>query len=209
MVGRSGQSATGCSIPVKRKVKKFGPFFDNKARSLTYEITPPKTPAARRIFGIGSADGVNNAIGGDKTIPSALRHPADNKPADNAITIVELTAYASAWRTGNTWPIPPNPIPINYVTRAGALWKGGEQYVFDPSAGPAPAWWVNKPQPRVQSAITEPSSPSGPDSRTGTVVRTLASAIVPNAPFIVTLNKLVEDYYHIRRRLEAQLREEE
>ena len=28
-------------------------------------------------------------------------------------------------------------------------------------------------------------------------------------PFIVTLNKLVEDYYHIRRRLEAQLRAEE
>jgi len=28
-------------------------------------------------------------------------------------------------------------------------------------------------------------------------------------PFIVTLNKLVEDYYHIRRRLEAQLRGEE
>jgi hypothetical protein len=28
-------------------------------------------------------------------------------------------------------------------------------------------------------------------------------------PFIVTLNKLVEDYYHIRRRLEARLRTEE
>jgi hypothetical protein len=28
-------------------------------------------------------------------------------------------------------------------------------------------------------------------------------------PFIVTLNKLVEDYYHIRRRLEARLRAEE
>jgi hypothetical protein len=28
-------------------------------------------------------------------------------------------------------------------------------------------------------------------------------------PFIVTLNKLVEDYYHIRRRLEARLRAQE
>lgn len=28
-------------------------------------------------------------------------------------------------------------------------------------------------------------------------------------PFIVTLNKLVEDYYHLRRRLEARLRTEE
>ena len=28
-------------------------------------------------------------------------------------------------------------------------------------------------------------------------------------PFIVTLNNLLEDYYHIRRRLEARLRAEE
>jgi hypothetical protein len=28
-------------------------------------------------------------------------------------------------------------------------------------------------------------------------------------PFIVNLNKLVEDYYHLRRRLEARLRAEE
>jgi hypothetical protein len=28
-------------------------------------------------------------------------------------------------------------------------------------------------------------------------------------PFIVTLNNLVEDYYHLRRRLEARLRAEE
>ena len=28
-------------------------------------------------------------------------------------------------------------------------------------------------------------------------------------PFIVTLNRLVEDYYHLRRRLEARLRAEE
>jgi len=28
-------------------------------------------------------------------------------------------------------------------------------------------------------------------------------------PFIVTLNKLVEDYFHLRRRLEARLRAEE
>jgi hypothetical protein len=28
-------------------------------------------------------------------------------------------------------------------------------------------------------------------------------------PFIVTLNKLLEDYYHLRRRLEARLRAEE
>jgi hypothetical protein len=121
--------------PVKGKVK-FGPFFDHKARTLTYEVTPPENASGTKEFsGIGSADGVNNTIGGDKTIPSAIRHPADNKPSDNAITIVELTAYASAWRSGTTWSIPPNPVPISYVTRAGALWKGGEQYVFDPSAG--------------------------------------------------------------------------
>ncbi|MEO8429154.1 MAG: Ig-like domain-containing protein, partial [Verrucomicrobiota bacterium] len=180
-------SNDGVFDPVKRKVK-FGPFFDNKARLLTYEVTPPDNASGTKEFsGIGSADGVNNAIGGDKTIPSALRHPADNKPADNAITIVELTAYASAWRSGTTWPILPNPIPISYVTRAGALWKGGEQYVFDPSAGPAPAWWVNKPPSRVRTAITDSPLPSSPDSRIGTVVRTPTSTLVPDAPITVTL----------------------
>jgi hypothetical protein len=39
--------------------------------------------------------------------------------------------------------MPPNPIPIDYVTRAAALWKGGECYEFDQTILNAPLWWVH------------------------------------------------------------------
>ena len=34
---------------------------------------------------------------------------------------------------------------MDHVTRAGVLWRSGEHYGFDPSAGPAPLWWVSRP----------------------------------------------------------------
>ena len=51
--------------------------------------------------------------------------------------------HAGAWKRGDNWPIGPNPIPIGYITRAAALWKGGEVYVKDPNVSSAPLWWVN------------------------------------------------------------------
>lgn len=49
-----------------------------------------------------------------------------------------------------------------------------------------------------------PGSPEADD-----VERRADDAAALQIPFIVTLNKLVEDYYHVRRRLEARLRAEE
>ena len=62
-------------------------------------------------------------------------HPADSNQ-DGCLVINEVTAYGAAWKLGNTWPTPPNPIDINYVTRAGYLWKNGEGYRDDGSAEP-------------------------------------------------------------------------
>ena len=76
--------------------------------------------------------------------PKSTRHPSDISPADNRITVQELTAYALAWKTGKDWSIGPNPIPQNYVTRAGEIWRRGETYTYDPAQGPAPLWWVPK-----------------------------------------------------------------
>ncbi|MGE3311884.1 MAG: hypothetical protein AB7O66_18105, partial [Limisphaerales bacterium] len=86
----------------------------------------------------------------DKTNPLVPdgRHPADRTPTDDAINIAEVTAYTLAWQLGEEWPVEPKVIPVDYVTRAGALWKGGEAYVFDndpPTT--APLWWVNAPPP--------------------------------------------------------------
>ncbi|MFM8470686.1 MAG: Calx-beta domain-containing protein, partial [Limisphaerales bacterium] len=123
---------------------KFGPFFDATARTLTYELTPPANATGiQSLTGTASADGVNSTVGGASTIDRTLRHPADSNPADDRISIGEVTAYGAAWKTGASWPLDPNPIPISYVTRAGALWKGGETYLFDPMVASAPLWWVN------------------------------------------------------------------
>jgi len=122
---------------------KFGPFYDADSRLLSYDVQPPANADGRQFFGgIASADGRNSGIGGMAYLdPVPLLHPADNHPADASMTIGEVTAYGAAWRRGETWPLPPNPIPIDYVTRAAALWRGGECYWFDDRTN-APLWWV-------------------------------------------------------------------
>lgn len=72
------------------------------------------------------------------------RHPADRNAIDGRITINEVTAYGLAWRNNLTWPVGPVPIPVAYVTKAGAIWKGGELYKLDTTVAPtAPLWWTN------------------------------------------------------------------
>lgn len=89
-------------------------------------------------------EGISSPIVGDSTISlSDLLHPADNGPANNRISIDEVTGYAGAWRRGEAWPIAPNPIPIEFVTRAGTLWKRGERYVYDASVTNATLRWVS------------------------------------------------------------------
>jgi hypothetical protein len=133
---------------------KFGPFFDATSRTLTYELTPPVGATGLQTFvGTASVDGVNTTIGGQTLLDRALRHPADSNPADDRITIGEVTAYGAAWKIGATWPLEPNPIPIGYVTRAGALWKSGETYRLDATITNAPLWWVNLTAPMAQGLL--------------------------------------------------------
>jgi len=90
-------------------------------------------------------------------------HPADLTPRDNRITIAELSAYYKAWKKGDTWPLGPspldeeNPIHIEYVTRASALWEAGEYYVQDITVpdGP-PLWWVSVPAPGGAGLASDP-----------------------------------------------------
>jgi hypothetical protein len=81
------------------------------------------------------------------------RHPADISTADDRLTISEVTAYTTAWLTDTAWSVEPASIPASYVTRAAALWKGGETYIFtNVPATTAPLWWVNAP--KSSSAVT-------------------------------------------------------
>jgi hypothetical protein len=67
-------------------------------------------------------------------------HPADTNGVFT-ITPGEYTAYAAAWKNGQSWTnftSGPNPIPIpaNYLTRAGYLMTNGGAYTNDGSARP-------------------------------------------------------------------------
>ncbi|HWH68517.1 MAG TPA: hypothetical protein VNT26_03990, partial [Candidatus Sulfotelmatobacter sp.] len=132
---------------------KFGPFFDHDARTLTYEVFPPPGfVGIGRFAGVASADGTSSPITGDDHMLIAVLHPADFNPGEWAMRLDKVTAYAAAWRTGGVWMLPPNPIPVDYVSRAAALWRGGESYQLDCSAGAPPLCWVNvPPPPRVQT----------------------------------------------------------
>jgi hypothetical protein len=55
------------------------------------------------------------------------RHPADTNE-NWTVELTEFTAYATAWTNNAAWPTGPNPIPIDYVTRAGYLLESGGQY---------------------------------------------------------------------------------
>ncbi len=142
-----GEMSDGGAVdPLSGRVK-FGPFVDDQARSLTYVVAVPQDAAGKQVFqGTSAVDGKEFPITGDQTLESVVgRHPADLSSADDRITITELTAYAAAWKDGSTWPVGPSPVPISYLTRAGALWKGGENYLFDPAGGEAPLCWNNAP----------------------------------------------------------------
>jgi hypothetical protein len=119
---------------------KFGPFTDATARTLTYRVTPPADADGSHEFaGVGSIDGVDYFIGGDRFVrPGETYHPADTN-GDFRITVNELTAYAALWKTGGV-------IPLSYVTRAGFIWRNGETYRFDPAIE-APLCWIPSTTP--------------------------------------------------------------
>jgi hypothetical protein len=135
-------SEDGAFDTVNGKVK-FGPFFDTLPRTLTYRVTPPASAVGAFEFdGNGSVNGAIYPIMGDSGVELARQyHPADSNQ-DFRIVLSEVTAYAAAWKAGNTWTTGPVPIPLNYVTRAHHIWQRGETYAFNPSAGAAPACWV-------------------------------------------------------------------
>jgi hypothetical protein len=57
-------------------------------------------------------------------------HPADSNQ-DWKISGIEFDAYNKAWQNKERWPVEPNPIPMDYVTRAGYLMSKGQRYKYD------------------------------------------------------------------------------
>jgi hypothetical protein len=135
-------SFNGSYDAVTKKIK-WGPITEHTNITLTYKALPPTNSTGTKTFtGVVSADGKSFSIGGDLSIVrGALYHPADISPQDSRLTVNEVTAYAAAWKSGANWNYAPIDIQIDYVTRAGYLWRSGETYTFNAAFQP-PACWV-------------------------------------------------------------------
>jgi hypothetical protein len=172
---------------VSKKVK-WGPFFDHNTRTLTYTVTPPVGETGVKSFsGAASFDGVSVAIGGELSIDkcTCTFHPADTNH-DSRISMDECTAYGSAWKTGQTWPTPPNPIPIEYVTNAGYLWRMGEVYHCDPTKTPP---WVPGPVPGSEVQKGRIVSVEGLFLLgMGSAIRDLPDIYTPSVPVSVSIS---------------------
>ncbi len=166
-------ASDGGSFDATNRAVKFGPFFDQQPRILSYQVTPPQGQTGLQQFqGTGNADGVADAVGGQASIGFVPLHPADINPTDSAISITELASYGAAWRSGTVWPIGPNPIPIEYVTKAVSLWQHGEYYQYESNVFVAPLWWVNS-----TSAPTEPY-PAVPATNVVATLNNTASVVM-------------------------------
>jgi len=198
-----GPINNGGTVDATNFLIKWGPFFDDQPRTLTYVIIPPFGITNWAQFaGIISADGTNYNVAGDSLMNLLPYHPADtvdgnviitsanNLPTDTSsaidgkITANELTAYALAWKSGGYWAVEPNPIPINYLTSAGFIWRSGEFYTYNPAAGAPPACWVSSNPSTGQSSIFSQITPGVSNS---TAVCIMTNICTPNVPFVVTL----------------------
>ncbi len=181
----SNISDSGTYDSVNNRVK-YGPFFDSTARTLSYDATPPSGTAGDNTFtGTASADGDNSTIGGDSVVSvCADTHPADT---DNnfAVSISEVTAYGSAWKKGATWTVPPNPIPIDYLTRAGAIWKSGEKYKYNSGSGNCPLCWINSSARRISRSADSTALCDMPSDYTPGQAFTVSIAVTPSSSAMV------------------------
>lgn len=134
--------------PLRGRVK-FGPYFDDQPRDLSYTVVPGPVLASTAVFsGTAAADDLTTPVIGQREIPLGPAHPADRNPFDGRMVIGEITSYAAAWRRGTPWPASPQEIPISYVTRAGYAWRHGETYWYDLREPTAPVWWKAATDPK-------------------------------------------------------------
>jgi outer membrane protein assembly factor BamB len=183
-----GQVSDGGAFDAASQTVRFGPYYDGQARTLTYQLTPPRGETGLRQFlGMFSIDGVPGLVAGDHTLDAVPLHPADLLPTDAWLTIGEITGYAAAWKRGTNWPTAPVPVPTDYLTQAIALWQDGEAYYYDPHAGPVPFSWTSLP-PLAAPAYPAPAPVApGTLSPRGTAVAGLPATAAPGTTLTVTL----------------------
>lgn len=132
---------------------KWGPFSDTQSRTLSYSALPPIDEGQVVQFeGVVMLGDSEEPIDGDSLQSAGFFHPADLND-DYHISVGELTAYGMAWKSSKYWGRAPYPIPINYVTNAGLLWKQGEIYHYDSALNPPYASGKGVQQSFVYNAL--------------------------------------------------------
>jgi len=162
------------------KTIKFGPFPDANSRTLTYDVSFSPTEIRDGSF-VGKAltDSVISGIATQNDLYSCVKyHPADSDE-DQKLSESEVEAYSEAWKEGRiwetTWAVLPNPIPVEYVSRAAALWKSGEAYKTSLTEGNPPMCWLKK---NKRSAVRDSKS---------SAVRKMSDVCLTGQQFTVTV----------------------
>jgi uncharacterized delta-60 repeat protein len=167
------------------RVLRFGPFQDHTARTLSYVVQIPIGDCERPkvITGQATADGIVTPILGDVLFGPTELFPADLSPTDGWVSSNEVAAYGVAWRQSQSWPLGPSPVPLDYVARAAALWRGNDAYYFDPQTitNPPTLRWLNFGAP-FPMCVRYPSP-----LPTGVAASQLPATYVPAQPFTVVL----------------------
>ncbi|MFN7138952.1 MAG: Ig-like domain-containing protein [Limisphaerales bacterium] len=166
----------------------FGPFNDGLPRTFVYEVTPPNSATGEKRFaGEGIANGIASPILGAAAMVSAPSHPADNEAADWTMTAKEVEAYGLAWLRCERWPKGPNPIPVNYATRAGFLLESGQTYTVSthsPTPVPPMLWIPTSSDVSVLSLREEPWTTS---NRLATAEASMPTNYTVGVPFTVSI----------------------
>ncbi|MBS1811226.1 MAG: hypothetical protein JST84_23890 [Acidobacteria bacterium] len=155
----SNVGSSGAFDNTNKKVK-WGPFFDNAARTLTYVVTPPTGETGNKSFvGSASFDGVSVAVGGARALsplPSctySLATSSQSFGATSGAGSFNLTATSGcAWNatTNDSWIVITQAsgsgngtVNFSVATNAGSarigtITVGGQTFTVNQSANAAP-----------------------------------------------------------------------
>ncbi len=124
----SGVSDSGSFDEVNRKVK-WGPFFDDLNRSLTYTVTPPATASgSTRFAGNFSIDGLNIPVTGQRETTSRTITPTPIILLSGDLGFGNVNVGSSVARTltiGNTGNSSLTVSGISYPSGFSGDWSGG------------------------------------------------------------------------------------
>jgi len=156
-VGSAELTVTSILLPAGFSSPFSGVIAPGSSQQVEVMFSPTNATAYSGRLSVESNAAEGNSslfVSGTGVVRQTSFHPADigvdgsltDLADDGVIGINELTAYIAAYRSGDVWSSGPNPIDINYVTRAIFLWRNGERYTENTALAPLISWQPTNPQ---------------------------------------------------------------